>query len=140
MAPAQPGGSLGESSTATVIRIIDGDTIVTDVGKIRLLGIDTPERGQCGFGPATSYAKRLAPPGSQVTLTMAAGHTQDRYGRLLRYVEHDGVDFGGAQIRAGLADARYDSRDGYGAHPKQAQYVTWDAEYPDSYDYPNCPQ
>ena len=49
------------------------------------------------------------------------------------------MDLGGAQIKAGLADARYDSRDGYGWHPKQAAYVRWDKQYPDKYGYSNCP-
>jgi hypothetical protein len=30
-----------------------------------------------------------------------------------------------------LADARYDSRDGYPRHPKQARYRAWDTRYPD---------
>jgi hypothetical protein len=30
-----------------------------------------------------------------------------------------------------LADARYDSRDGYGFHPREADYVALDAADPD---------
>jgi len=135
--PAVAGvGSVAPSAAATtakVTRIVDGDTIVTTRGTIRVIGIDTPERGRCGFGPATSQAKRLAPVGSRVVLTRAPGKSRDRYGRHLRYVSRSGVDFGGAQIKAGLADARYDSRDGYGWHPKQRSYVSWDKRYPNKY-------
>jgi endonuclease YncB( thermonuclease family) len=36
---------LGDQSEKTVVeRIIDGDTIVTEIGNVRLLGINTPER------------------------------------------------------------------------------------------------
>jgi len=47
-------------------------------------------------------------------------------------VSRNGVDVGGALIKAGLADARYDSRDGYPRHPKQARYRAWDVRYPDT--------
>ena len=57
---------------------------------------------------------------------------RDQYGRLLRYVDRtDGLDAGREQIATGVAKARYDSRDGYGAHPRQADYVALDAAAPD---------
>lgn len=130
----------GLTTNVTVSRVIDGDTIVTSRGRVRLIGIDTPERGMCGFGPATSQLRRLLPVGSRVTLTKVAGRdNQDRYGRYLRYVSIDGADVGAAMISAGLADARYDSRDGYGWHPKQDAYTSSDAQHADEYTYSNCP-
>ena len=63
-----------------------------------------------------------------VTLTMGGdGEDTDKYGRLLRYVDVDGVDVGQAMIEAGLATARYDSRDGYGRHDREDAYVAADA-------------
>jgi hypothetical protein len=41
-----------------------------------------------------------------------------------------GVDAGLNLIRSGLAVARYDSRDGYGFHPRQPQYVAADRRTP----------
>jgi endonuclease YncB( thermonuclease family) len=118
----QPNGQ-----TTTVTSIIDGDTIDTSAGTIRIIGIDTPERGECNFGPASSNATKLAPVGSQVVLTAVTGKDDtDKYGRLLRYVDAGGKDFGTEQIRSGLAIARYDSRDGYGSHPKQQGYIALD--------------
>ena len=35
-----------EFEEAIVIRVIDGDTIETDLGTVRLLGINTPEKGK----------------------------------------------------------------------------------------------
>lgn len=113
-----------------VTDVIDGDTIDTTVGRIRVIGIDTPERGECNFGPATSLLRRLiAESGNQVVLTAASDKDdEDRYGRLLRYIDSpSGVDFGRELIAAGYAIARYDSRDGYGAHPREADYVALDA-------------
>jgi len=44
------GGRVAAKFDATVERVIDGDTIVVDVGghteKVRILGADTPELGQ----------------------------------------------------------------------------------------------
>lgn len=126
-APAAP--ALADTTTkARVIRVIDGDTVVTTKGTVRLIGIDTPERGKCGWESATSKAEHLAPRGAIVRLRHPSGGTdnKDRYGRILRYINYNGTDFGGAQIRAGFAKARYDSRDGYSRHPKQSDYIRWD--------------
>jgi endonuclease YncB( thermonuclease family) len=54
----------------------------------------------------------------------------DRYGRLLRYVDVGGVDAGLQELEAGFAVARYDSRDGYGAHPREASYIATDQQVP----------
>jgi hypothetical protein len=51
---------------------------------------------------------------------------RDGYGRLLRYVDTDGLDAGLQLIREGLAIARYDSRDGYGFHPRERAYLAAD--------------
>jgi endonuclease YncB( thermonuclease family) len=113
-----------EASTATakVVRWSDGDTVITTRGTVRLIGIDTPEVGRCGSASATALARRLAPAGAWITLgNPASVQNRDRYGRLLRYVNRGTIDIGLRQIRAG-ADARYDGRDGYQWHPRQALY------------------
>ena len=126
----------GNTTTARVTKIVDGDTIRTTKGTIRLVGVDTPERGRCNAAKATAKTRKLVPVGSRVTLTRPKGNNNtDRYGRYLRFVSRNGVDVGGALIKAGLADARYDSRDGYPRHSKQARYRSWDARYPDK----RCP-
>lgn len=132
-----PGGSgdSGGSASAvaadgTVVAVVDGDTLdVAGVGRVRLIGIDTPERGECGYAKATDALSAQAL-GRQVTLLAGAQDDTDRYGRLLRYVIVDGVDVGLAQVEQGLAVARYDSRDGYGAHDRQSDYVAADAAAP----------
>jgi endonuclease YncB( thermonuclease family) len=60
---------------------------------------------------------------------------KDRFGRPLRYVEVGTVDVGYELIRAGYAIARYDSRDGYGPHPRENAYIAADA----STTNPACP-
>jgi hypothetical protein len=104
--------------------VIDGDTIKTSVGTIRLIGIDTPERGQCGHDEASAAIGRLLSPGDLVTLELPVGQNdQDSHGRLIRYVTTGaGVDLGFMQLEAGNAIARYDSTDGYPVHPRQDTY------------------
>ena len=55
---------------------------------------------------------------------------RDRYDRLLRYVDVNGTDAGRELIGSGLAIARYDSRDGYERHARQARYVRLDSATP----------
>jgi hypothetical protein len=47
---------------------------------------------------------------------------RDKYGRLLRYVVVKGVDAGGQMLAKGYAITRYNSTDGYGLHPREAEY------------------
>ena len=118
------------SGTWSVTKIVDGDTIrVTDESgdevKVRLIGIDTPESGRCGFDEATAQMESLIS-GSSVELVQGGTDDVDKYGRLLRYVEVDGDDIGLAMIKSGWAIARYDSRDGYGEHLRESSYVEAD--------------
>lgn len=116
--------------TYLVTDVVDGDTIELGNGKsVRIVGIDTPERGECGFDAASANMQRLVL-GQRVRLTKSDEDT-DRYGRLLRYVNVGEQDAGLAQINAGLAIARYDSRDGYGFHPREPRYIAADKATPD---------
>lgn len=125
--------------TATVARAVDGDTLeLTDGTRVRLIGIDTPERGDCGYNEATAELARHVQ-GRTVTLHTGARDNTDRYGRLLRYIDVDGTDVNLAMIRSGWAIARYDSRDGYGPHPRESAYVTADAETPNRCAGPPVP-
>lgn len=119
-----------------VERVVDGDTVdVAGVGRIRLIGIDAPERTECGFVEAADHVSRLTL-GQQVLLRRSEGQPDaDRYGRALRYVLVDGVDVGLSMIERGLAVARYDSRDGYGRHDQQATYVRAERSAPTN---PGC--
>jgi hypothetical protein len=69
--------------------------------------------------------------GREVTLVPGARDDRDAYDRLLRYVDVAGKDAGRELITSGWAVARYDSRDGYGGHPREADYVALDAQVPD---------
>lgn len=110
--------------SAAFLSVVDGDTIETTAGTVRLMGIDTPEVGECGHDEASTAIGAVLSPGDEVTLELPPGQNEhDDYGRLIRYVTTDtGVDLGLMQLQAGEALARYDSRDGYPAHPQEAAY------------------
>jgi micrococcal nuclease len=103
IATAIPGGD-----DAVVTRVVDGDTVRTDRGTIRLIGVDTPETVkpdspvEC-FGPQASAATKDAlPSGTRVRLAYDAERT-DRYGRTLAYLyrSSDGLFVNAWLVRGG---------------------------------------
>lgn len=127
---------LGTTSGWKVERYVDGDTIDVrnafgHVERVRLIGIDTPEKGECGYEAATG-ALALLIKDSTVQLVAGAQSNRDRTKdpRLLRYVEVDGRDIGLSMIKAGWAIAAYDSRDDFGAHDRDSLYIDADQTSP----------
>src|SRR5215216_533143 len=116
---------------ATVDYVVDGDTIRLQSGVyVRLIGIDTPEVGECGHRAAKRKLDKWV--GGQVRLVNPASvDDTDPSGRLLRYVHDSGRDTGLGLINLGLAKARYDGLDGYDRHPRQAKYRRADRNNPD---------
>ena len=108
-----------------VTRVVDGDTVELGNGEtVRLVGIDAPETGECGHDRAADRLARLVL-GQPVRLGRP-DEDRDRYGRLLRYVDVGRQDAGLRLLKKGLAIARYDSRDGYGFHPREPRYIAAD--------------
>ena len=93
-----------EELTGKVIRVSDGDTI-TVLGpanqqhKIRLMGIDAPEKGQA-FGNKSRDSLASIVAGRNVAVEW---HKRDRYGRLVGQVFADSHDVGIVQIERGMA-------------------------------------
>jgi micrococcal nuclease len=84
--------SAANADSGTVVRVIDGDTLVVSINNgdhtIRLLNIDTPETKdpaqpvECLGPQATEYLEGLLPKGTQVRLEFDAKR-HDKYGRTL---------------------------------------------------------
>ncbi|QXQ08900.1 thermonuclease family protein [Paeniglutamicibacter sp. Y32M11] len=95
---AAPPAADGSAAEATIIRVIDGDTVVATVsGKettVRLLNIDTPETKapnrpvQCLGNEATTFTESMLRPGDKVTLEYDVTRL-DQYGRTLAGVYKD---------------------------------------------------
>lgn len=82
--------NIPQEETVMVEHVIDGDTVVLSDGrKVRLLQIDAPEKGECGYEAATREL-RDAVEGMEVVIESDPrfGDTDD-YGRLLRYLHVD---------------------------------------------------
>jgi micrococcal nuclease len=88
----------------TVSRIVDGDTIeCAEVGRVRLIGMDTPELSQEPYGSqATRVLTDLIAASSEIRLELDV-ERRDRYGRLLAYVWGDGRMLNWLLVRAGYA-------------------------------------
>jgi len=123
--------SQAPSSAVMVDYVVDGDTIRLGSGTyVRLIGIDTPEVGECGFDEARMALDQMVGPSVELP-NPSSVDDKDGYGRLLRYVRVNGRDTGLVLIRRGLATARYDSLDGYDWHPRQDRYRAADAKHSD---------
>ncbi len=86
----------------TVLRVLDGDTFELVGGdRVRMLTIDTPERGQRFYDSARAVLEGLVL-GQPVRLEFA-GPRRDRYGRLLAYIYVDTLLVNAVPVRQGLA-------------------------------------
>lgn len=86
--PTLPTGALPE---CRVTRVVDGDTIeCARIGRVRLIGIDTPERSQAPFGTQATEALTLLLGEARSIVLEADVEQRDRYDRLLAYVWVDG--------------------------------------------------
>lgn len=111
------GGSDELDGPFGVVRVIDGDTVDVDVGgesvRVRLLNVDTPERGERGFGEAAEALAELA--GEDVYLRYDQGGepTEDAYGRVLAYLYDDqGGNLNEELVREGWSEYYTDYGDG----------------------------
>ena len=91
-----------KTSYGIVSGITDGDTLTLETGeRVRLLGINAPEKKQHLYEEATERLRELVE-GKNVTLQTDFDQT-DRYDRLLRYVFVEGVFVNEILVREGLA-------------------------------------
>lgn len=101
--PPQTVISCPDCQLVEVTGVVDGDTLDTNVGKVRFFGIDTPERGDECFTEATEFTQLLV--GDQVRL-QDGPRLEDAYGRRLAYVyDASGNSIDVQLVAGGLATA-----------------------------------
>jgi len=96
-----------ELEKAKVIEVIDGDTIRIEGNyKVRLIGVNTPERGQKCYEEAKIFLKNLIE-GKEVYLERDK-RDKDKYGRLLRYVYYNSTMVNLLLVKEGYAVIFFD--------------------------------
>ena len=130
-------GSECGSTSGTVERVIDGDTIELTTGEtIRYLMVNTPEttggKNECFGTNAVTFNRDLVE-GKQVSITYDVECT-DRFDRTLAYVSVDGVEVNSLLVERGFAcvlhippngDARADEFDALETEARQAGRGLW---------------
>lgn len=87
--------------------VTDGDTIEVDgLGKIRLVGVNTPERGQTGYICSKRFVQKLCL-NKEVSLDIDDSKNTDKYGRYLAVVIVDGKSLNEMLLKEGLAEVMY---------------------------------
>jgi endonuclease YncB( thermonuclease family) len=134
--PSAPVLPLDRLSLVTVgiglVSVSDGDTIVvqgpgfiTAIDRIRLLGIDAPERGEQGWGHSREYLGQLVR-GQQLRLegTHGAELTRGRCNRILAWLWAGDVLVNWSMVLAGWA--RSETKWGEGTYtPKLNEAAEW---------------
>ena len=98
-----------DAEPATVVSVTDGDTIrVSREGglnsAVRLIGINSPETGECFVDEAAQVLATLVPEGTVIGMTRDVSEV-DEFGRLLRYLWRDGMFVNEEMVRLGAAIA-----------------------------------
>lgn len=97
----------GPEVTGKCYNVVDGDTIdVEAVGRIRLVGVNTPERGQPGYQNATDFVRSICL-GKTVSMNIDDAKNKDKYGRTLAVVYVDNINLNQELLKRGYAKVMY---------------------------------
>lgn len=112
---------VGRHENVGVVKVIDGDTIdvqfANGVYRVRYIGVDTPEVGQCGYQQAKDLNAQFVL-GKTVLMEKEVSNT-DQFGRLLRHVYLPGYNVAVSDILI---------YEGWGfakAYPPDTRYYNW---------------
>jgi micrococcal nuclease len=120
--PRIPESLLHQRQSCLLVQVVDGDTVAVrwkrKVEHLRLLRVDTPERGQPGHDEATEFL-RIFLTGKQLQLEFEDPLTfaRDAYGRLLVYLFANGENVNVEIVRAGWS--RFWTKYGEGKYAEQ---------------------
>lgn len=116
------------AETATLLYVFDGDSVEVDLDgtteRVRLIGINAPEKGECWADEARSTLVDLVPESSEVGMTRDVSD-RDQYGRLLRYLWVGSTSVNEELVRSGAAVSRH-------YHPDTALSDRFDAAQDDA--------
>ncbi len=94
-------------ATGLCTKVVDGDTIyVEGVGKVRFVGVNTPERGVDGYKVSKNFVSKFCK-NKEVGLDIDDSKQNDKYDRTLAVVIVDGKNLNEMLLREGLAEIMY---------------------------------
>jgi len=105
-----------------VTKVIDGDTIIVSGGDtVRLLDIDSDEKGYSCYDPAKKYLESLVL-NKEVMLEQGI-ESKDQYKRLLRYVvlKENNLNINVQMVKGGMAVARISEENKYSQTIREAE-------------------
>jgi len=111
---------LEESETGIVERIVDGDTLIVNENSTRLLGINTPEKGEKYYSEAKAFLSNLTL--NKTVKLEYMGDKYDKYGRTLAYILIGEKNINTEIVRNGLGNTYIYNSDKYTNKLRQA----WD--------------
>jgi micrococcal nuclease len=98
-----------QSEKALVVKIVDGDTVDVqipgqiDTERIRIIGINTPEKDQCYFNEANEKATTLLKDQEILLEKDDSQGDKDKYGRTLSHILINDTNYGEIMIKEGFA-------------------------------------
>ena len=120
-----------ETEVVELLRVVDGDTIEVRwrgrTERVRLLRINTPERGAHGYDESTRALEQLLRDGDlQLEFEHPGRPERDKYDRLLAYVLAGGSNTNAEMVRLGWT--RFWTRYGAGRHADLFREAERDAQ------------
>jgi len=100
-----------EYETGVVERVIDGDTVVVNKTSVRLLGINSPEKGEIYYTEAKEFLEELVLE-KEVKLKFGK-EKKDRYNRELRYLFVEEENINKKLVEKGLANFYFPERNDF---------------------------
>ena len=101
----------GKIRSGVVKHVVDGDTVdvsfaITGIQRIRLVGVNTPERGEEGYEEAKEFVNRTCL-WEEVKLDVDDREQYDRYYRILAVVYVNNTNLNEKLLREGYAEIMY---------------------------------
>lgn len=98
---------LSEHESALVERVVDGDTLIANNESVRLLGINSPERGEEYYLEAKRFLENLT--FNKPVKLEKTNQDKDKYGRKLRYIFVEGKNVNLEIVENGFANYYFPS-------------------------------
>lgn len=96
-----------ESEEGKVTRVIDGDTVEINNESVRLLGINSPERGEEGYEEAKDFMEEKVL--NETVKIKFSSEKYDRYYRKLGYIFYSGENVNLESVREGYSNFYFPS-------------------------------